>query len=86
MSSQQNYNITKTIEAKNENCPLPTVKTAAAIKELNNGDIIKIIITDSASKKDLPVFVQRMGHKVLEIIEGEIETQVIIQVVKQRTA
>ena len=82
MTTEQTYNITKTLKAKNENCPLPTVKTAAAIKELNNGDIIKIIITDSASKKDLPVFVQRMGHKILKIIEEEVETQVIVQVVK----
>lgn len=82
MAQQSTYNIIKVIEAKGENCPLPTVKTAAAIKELNNGDIIKIIVTDSASKKDLPVFVARMGHKILEVVTGEIETQIIVQVVK----
>lgn len=75
-------NITKTIEAKNENCPVPTVKTALAIKELKNGDILKIIITDTASKKDLPVFIKRMGQKILEVSEKNQETEIIIEVVK----
>ena len=38
--------ITRTLDLKGLSCPLPIVKTAQAIRELQSGDLIEALATD----------------------------------------
>ncbi len=47
------FNITKTLDAKGVSCPMPVVKTKQAIDDLEEGDILEVLATDSGSMSDI---------------------------------
>jgi len=51
MSSQ--YDITETLDVKGLSCPMPIVKTKGAIDELEMGDVLEVVATDSGSMSDI---------------------------------
>ncbi len=59
---ESNLDIKKTIDTSGMSCPVPLLKTKKALKEINSGDILKIISTDPGSEKDLPKFGNKGGN------------------------
>ena len=51
MSSE--YDITETLDVKGLSCPMPIVKTKQAIDELEAGDVLEVVATDSGSVSDI---------------------------------
>ena len=47
-------------------CPLPVVKTSKAIKELEVGQILKMIATDPGAPPDMEAWSRQTGHKMLQ--------------------
>ena len=53
-------------------CPMPIVKTTKAIKELQSGQILKVIATDAGFPPDIEAWSRQTGNQVLSsITEGE---------------
>ena len=48
-------------------CPMPIVKTAAKIKELEPGQVLEIVSTDEGVKEDMPAWCKATGHEFLGI-------------------
>ncbi len=46
-------------------CPLPILKLSKAITQIQPGQVIELIGTDSGSKDDVPAFCQRTNHTLL---------------------
>ncbi len=46
-------------------CPMPIVKTSKAIKELQNGQILKMISTDAGSPPDIEAWSRQTGNELL---------------------
>ena len=59
------------INCINETCPVPLVETRKALREASQGDIIEIKGTHSSSKKEIPMAVKSMGHKLLNIDQND---------------
>jgi tRNA 2-thiouridine synthesizing protein A len=55
------------LDVRGLKCPMPSVKTALALEQLESGSIVKVIIDDPVSKTDLPQWVKGNGHHVLGI-------------------
>ncbi|MFP8957079.1 sulfurtransferase TusA family protein [Natrialbaceae archaeon A-CW3] len=51
MSSE--YDITETLDVKGLSCPMPIVKTKQAIDDLEAGDVLEVVATDSGSVSDI---------------------------------
>ncbi|GAB7020997.1 sulfurtransferase TusA family protein [Halostagnicola bangensis] len=51
MSSE--YDITDTLDVKGQSCPMPIVKTKQAIDDLDAGDVLEVVATDSGSISDI---------------------------------
>ncbi|WP_254863003.1 sulfurtransferase TusA family protein [Halovivax gelatinilyticus] len=51
MSSQ--YDVTETLDVKGLSCPMPIVKTKGAVDDLEDGDVLEVISTDSGSMSDI---------------------------------
>lgn len=47
------FDITETLDVKGQSCPMPVVKTKAAIDDLDEGDVLEVVATDSGSMSDL---------------------------------
>jgi len=53
-------------------CPMPIVKTTKAIKELQSGQILKVIATDAGYPPDIEAWSRQTGNPLLSsITEGE---------------
>lgn len=46
-------------------CPMPIVKTTQAIKELQPGQILKMISTDAGSPPDIAAWSRQTGNELL---------------------
>jgi len=53
-------------------CPMPIVKTAKAMKEMQSGEILKMIATDAGSPPDIAAWSRQTGNELLlSTTEGE---------------
>lgn len=57
------------VDCVGANCPVPLVETRKAIRKASPGDIIVVVGTHPASKKEIPMAVKAMGLEVLDIQE-----------------
>jgi TusA-related sulfurtransferase len=75
------YEVTKTIDVRGEVCPVPDVETKRALKKMNSGEILEVLIDYPMSKERIPETVKKLGHEVLEIEEvGDSEWKIYIKV------
>jgi tRNA 2-thiouridine synthesizing protein A len=44
---------TETLDVKGESCPMPVVKTKAAVDDLAVGDVLEVLATDAGSMSDI---------------------------------
>lgn len=58
--------IAVTLDLKGLSCPMPIVKTAKAIKELQPGDLVEVFATDPGSVPDFNAWAKATGHTLVE--------------------
>ncbi|KYK28458.1 MAG: sulfurtransferase TusA family protein [Theionarchaea archaeon] len=63
-----NENVT-IVDCVGETCPVPLVETRKAIRKASPGDIIEVIGTHPASKKEIPMAVKELGLELISIEE-----------------
>lgn len=63
------YSINKTLDARGLSCPMPSVKTALALEQMELGQVLEVLTDDPVSKRDLPVWAQSTGNELLEVKE-----------------
>lgn len=59
-------NVSKTIDAKGQKCPMPVLMTAKAAKEMQPGELMLIEATDSGARSDIPAWVSQTGNELVE--------------------
>jgi tRNA 2-thiouridine synthesizing protein A len=59
-------NIDKELDARGLNCPLPILKAKKALAELNSGQVLKVVATDSGSVRDFQAFAKQTGNELIE--------------------
>jgi TusA-related sulfurtransferase len=57
------------VDCINETCPVPLVETRKALRKANEGDIVIVIGTHPASKKEIPMAIKALGLELLDIKE-----------------
>lgn len=67
------------VDVRGENCPVPLIETRKAVRKANTGDVIEIIGTHPASKKEIPMAVRNLGLELLEIKEEDDYWRIIIK-------
>ena len=56
----------KVLDCSGMLCPIPVVKTSTAIKELEIGQVLKMIATDPGAPPDMEAWSRQTGHKLLD--------------------
>lgn len=64
-------------------CPMPIVKTAQKIKELQLGQILEVISTDEGIKEDMPAWCKSTGNEYLGLEEKDGEYRVYLRKTKK---
>jgi len=69
----------KVVDARGLQCPMPVIKTAQAIAEIQSGQILEVIATDNGALSDIPAWSKDMGHPLKEQFTAEGEHHFLIQ-------
>jgi len=55
------------VDVRGQTCPVPLVETRKALRKAKTGDIIEVIGTHPPSKKEIPMAVEALGLKILDV-------------------
>jgi tRNA 2-thiouridine synthesizing protein A len=59
------------VDVKGETCPMPLVEARKALMKASPGDIVEIIGTHPASKKEIPMAVEDLGLELVDVQEKD---------------
>jgi tRNA 2-thiouridine synthesizing protein A len=62
--------ISKELDTRGLNCPLPILKTKKALADLAAGELLKVVSTDPGSVRDFQAFARQTGHELVEQTTG----------------
>lgn len=57
------------VDVTGETCPVPLVETRKALRKASPGDVVEVTGTHPASKKEIPMAVEALGLKLIDIRE-----------------
>lgn len=57
------------VDCTGETCPVPLVETRKALRKAKEGDIVEVIGTHPASKKEIPMAVKALGLELIAVQE-----------------
>jgi tRNA 2-thiouridine synthesizing protein A len=57
------------VDCTGETCPIPLVETRKALRKAKEGDIVEVIGTHPASKKEIPMAVKALGLELIGMQE-----------------
>jgi tRNA 2-thiouridine synthesizing protein A len=63
------FDIAETLDVKGVSCPMPVVKTKSATDDLDAGDILEVLATDSGSMSDIDGWAA--GTEGVELVDQE---------------
>ena len=58
--------ITKEVDARGLNCPLPILKAKKALADMASGQVLKVLATDPGSVRDFQAFARQTGNELVE--------------------
>lgn len=63
----------KELDARGLNCPLPILKAKKALAEMQTGEVLRIVATDSGSVRDFQAFAKQTGNALLAHSQNGLE-------------
>jgi len=52
-------------------CPLPILLAVRAMRKLQTADLLEVVGDDVAILEDMPVWCERAGHRLVEMVQDE---------------
>lgn len=74
--------ITRSIDARGMPCPGPLMSLIGAIREGQVDDVIEVLSSDEGSRSDIPAWVTKAGHEMVEVVEDDGFAHFVIRKVK----
>jgi len=60
--------VTRSIDARGMACPGPLMALIGSIRESGVGDVIEVLSSDEGSKTDIPAWVAKARHRLIEVV------------------
>jgi tRNA 2-thiouridine synthesizing protein A len=73
--------ISKELDTRGLNCPLPILKAKKALADMDSGQLLRVVSTDSGSNRDFQAFAKQTGN---ELIEQSVAGADFIHVLRRR--
>jgi tRNA 2-thiouridine synthesizing protein A len=70
---------TRTIDARGSYCPGPLMELIRAIREAQVGDVIAVRSSDRGSKVDIPKWIEKAGHRLIEVAARDGYDEIIVE-------
>jgi tRNA 2-thiouridine synthesizing protein A len=65
----RNLNGTKVVDARGTSCPGPLLAAKRSITEIAVGGVMELLSSDTGTKRDVPLWAQKMGHEFLGVVD-----------------
>lgn len=62
---------TSCLDVRGLRCPLPLLRTKQQLLKMRCGDVLEVLASDAGSWRDIPTYLQRSHHHLLERSEPE---------------
>jgi len=59
----------ETLDCRGLSCPMPILKLAKGIKEIEKGQVLEVLSTDPGSKEDIPKWCKKSKNELIGIAE-----------------
>jgi len=59
------------IDVTGETCPVPLVELRKALRKASPGEIVEVVGTHPASKKEIPMAVEALGSELVDVDEKD---------------
>jgi tRNA 2-thiouridine synthesizing protein A len=63
-------------------CPMPVVKIAQALKQVQIGDLIEAVATDAGVMADIPAWARTSGNELVELEKREKDFRFVVKRMK----
>lgn len=70
------------IDARGTFCPGPLMELIAGIKQAEVGDELEVLSTDEGSANDIPEWVNKVGHELVQSFETDGVWHVVVRKAK----
>ncbi len=67
------------VDARGSYCPGPLMELIKTIRKAEPGQVIAVYSSDSGSKKDIPLWVEKAGHELIAVIDREGYTEFLVR-------
>jgi len=67
------------VDCRGETCPVPLVEVRKALRKATPGDMIEVVGTHPASKKEIPMAVEALKLKLLSVEGTDTDWKICIQ-------
>ncbi|MGZ8629415.1 MAG: sulfurtransferase TusA family protein [Actinomycetota bacterium] len=74
--------VTRSIDARGMACPGPLMTLIGAIREGQVSDVIEVLSSDEGSKTDIPAWVAKAQHELVEVVPEDAYSRFIIRKVR----
>jgi tRNA 2-thiouridine synthesizing protein A len=68
-----------TVDCRGETCPVPLVEVRKALRRAAPGDVVEVVGTHPASKKEIPMAVDALGLELLSVEGSETDWTIRIR-------
>jgi tRNA 2-thiouridine synthesizing protein A len=69
----------RTVDARGSFCPGPLMELIRAIRESQPGQVISIYSSDSGSRTDIPKWVEKASHRLVEIARRDGYDEIVVE-------
>ena len=70
---------TRTVDARGSYCPGPLMELIRAIREGQVGDVLAVYSSDKGSKTDIPKWVEKAGHRLVELTSHDGYDEIVVE-------
>jgi tRNA 2-thiouridine synthesizing protein A len=67
------------VDCRGETCPVPLVEVRKAVRRAARGDVIEVVGTHAASRREIPMAVQALGLELLSVEGTDTDWRIRIQ-------
>ena len=67
------------VDCRGETCPIPLVEVRKALRRAEPGDVIEVLGTHPASRKEIPMAVQALNVTLLSVEGSDTEWRILIR-------
>jgi tRNA 2-thiouridine synthesizing protein A len=70
---------TRVVDARGSFCPGPLMELIRAIRESAPGQVISVYSSDTGSKIDIPKWVEKAGHRLVDIARRDGYDEIVVE-------